>query len=743
MSNKNLIQKFNSSGEFAIQYLTISEFFKKDIIKRVPPYQRPYSWEKQHVKRLIEDINKSSVNNKEWFIGPVFTAYKDDDKIRELLDGQQRMTTIALILRCLYFADYLVTEDQWKNPIFKIDVEAEDEETEQKKIREEYLKKFKTVKEQIKKLLLIEEEQGIGVPSLYKSKFHTAESTKNSLNKFFEQIDTIKTRDGFNQTSRGIEAEHGSDFAPTKISINQNIKEIEEVIKGFLVKRNKVVKNGLKNLIDFITALTKLSFIEIPLNKDEDVLDIFESINNRGKKLSLSDIIRFRTIKEYADNPTMQEKVAKDWNQIFLYSGKLSSNQDGAIRYFSSLDVFFERYINAIAHKDSGYTENSERIDRFTEYFKSNGRSLSEGVKDVLQTLQKWHFIVSGELANKGIFRGCKGNVLSFLYLLKASLTYSQNSQIAFISLLRMNIPYPFSDGESLSGTPHMLLQHFKSTFCISVFHRIKSNEARNLFIRIAASYDENLMALRAKDDNAKVDANEKTYPSGPYNYENFKLEYEAENGEKKKVIDVPPLKLSNSNLHNILWVKGSDKATAELILGLYQIICGETIPAYSEYDWNHLDHVMPEKWFKNQGWNTINSEELLQESIMEIENEDVRETFDKLQKQEDFYSETKWAPTFIQLIGNKVHLTASANREKSNSFWHEHPDNDSKSPRGAKIHLEEYFKNQPNNAFIVPYGPEKIYEMEDFTIKSIIERTVEISTKIVSDYSNFKVQCN
>ena len=62
----------------------------------------------------------------------------------------------------------------------------------------------------------------------------------------------------------------------------------------------------------------------------------------------------------------------------------------------------------------------------------------------------------------------------------------------------------------------------------------------------------------------------------------------------------------------------------------------------------------------------------------------------------------------FYTAYGNKVHLTASANRDKSNSFWHEHSDNDPKSPLGAKIHLEEYFKNQPNSAFIVPYGPEK-----------------------------------
>ena len=63
------------------------------------------------------------------------------------------------------------------------------------------------------------------------------------------------------------------------------------------------IRRNLKKLFELIKALLSLSFIEIPLNKDEDVVDIFESINNRGKKLTLSDIIRFRTIKANTGNP--------------------------------------------------------------------------------------------------------------------------------------------------------------------------------------------------------------------------------------------------------------------------------------------------------------------------------------------------------------------------------------------------------------------------------------------------------
>ena len=731
-SKKNLILKFPGTDEYSIEYQSIEEFFVKPFIKKIPPYQRPYSWDKSHVERLLDDISKSADSETEWFIGPIFTSYKlVKEDIRELLDGQQRMTTITLILRSLYFADYLVSEEQWTNPDFKIDDDCEDKYAKLVELRKEHIQSYEYVKQSIIELLLRKKKQGVGKAPKYESKFHTAESTRDILNSFIEQLTVIKSREDFEKSGHSLKAEEGDDFAPTLISINDNVSAINERIRSFLIKKNKPVKDGLIDLIKFVRVLLALTFIEIPLNKDEDVVDIFESINNRGKKLTLSDIIRFRTIKAYTGDLKKQEDVSKTWSEIFRYSSKLSSKNDKTKRYFSTLDTFFERFINAIAQSNGGYTENSQRIERFCSYYSIKGRDLHDGVKEVLLTLKKWDFIVNGDFQKQDVFKKYSGNISSLIQLFKSSLIYSDNSQITFISYLRNQFPSDYSQGASIVGAPYQLLSLFKTTFSISVFHRYSSNEARNIYIWIGRSYDNELMETKEKIK----------YPDGPYTYQNFTLTYKKDE-EQINVVDVPPLKLSDSSLQNILWVKGSDKPTAELILGLYQLMCGETIPDYSAYKWNQLDHVMPEKWFKNGGWRDINSKDLLKSSVATLADDNIRNTFEILLKREDFYSETKWAPTFIQLIGNKVHLTARANREKSNSFWHEHEDNDAKSPKGARYHLQEYFKSKPNDAFIVPYFPEKIYEIDDFNITSIVERSASIVTELVTEFENFQIKC-
>ena len=63
--------------------------------------------------------------------------------------------------------------------------------------------------------------------------------------------------------------------------------------------------------------LEKNYFIHIPLKEQNDVLDIFESINNRGKKLNLSDNLRFITVKSFIDEPVKQENVNKEWSKLY------------------------------------------------------------------------------------------------------------------------------------------------------------------------------------------------------------------------------------------------------------------------------------------------------------------------------------------------------------------------------------------------------------------------------------------
>lgn len=70
----------------------------------VPGYQRGYRWGREEVTRLLDDISESY--GRKYFLQPVVAKRRDDCKW-ELVDGQQRLTTLLLILR--YIHEHLPT----------------------------------------------------------------------------------------------------------------------------------------------------------------------------------------------------------------------------------------------------------------------------------------------------------------------------------------------------------------------------------------------------------------------------------------------------------------------------------------------------------------------------------------------------------------------------------------------------------------------------------------------------------
>ena len=85
---------------------TVNDFFmianneisKFDINKKqfvIPKYQREYKWSEEQVKTLISDINKH-----EKFLGNIILNEFPD--FYEIVDGQQRITTLFLILIALF-----------------------------------------------------------------------------------------------------------------------------------------------------------------------------------------------------------------------------------------------------------------------------------------------------------------------------------------------------------------------------------------------------------------------------------------------------------------------------------------------------------------------------------------------------------------------------------------------------------------------------------------------------------------
>ena len=64
----------------------------------VPSYQRGYRWGEQEVRQLLDDIRES--NGATYYLQPVVVKGRDDGSW-ELVDGQQRLTTLYLIFRYL------------------------------------------------------------------------------------------------------------------------------------------------------------------------------------------------------------------------------------------------------------------------------------------------------------------------------------------------------------------------------------------------------------------------------------------------------------------------------------------------------------------------------------------------------------------------------------------------------------------------------------------------------------------
>lgn len=84
----------------ANQQLTIEKFFIGKILN-IPEYQRSYAWEKQNVRDLIEDINESLETNSSHYIGTVVLAKTTTQDNYNIVDGQQRLTTILMMINVL------------------------------------------------------------------------------------------------------------------------------------------------------------------------------------------------------------------------------------------------------------------------------------------------------------------------------------------------------------------------------------------------------------------------------------------------------------------------------------------------------------------------------------------------------------------------------------------------------------------------------------------------------------------
>ncbi|GAA9923268.1 DUF262 and DUF1524 domain-containing protein [Helicobacter pylori] len=205
----------------------------------IPIYQRLYSWEKEQCKQLWDDIIKIGGNDKMdghfiGFILYVIDGITHSNNILLIIDGQQRLTTITLLLTAL--RDHLNDED-------------------------EFLKKFSRQKIQ-NDYLINSDEKGDK-----KFRLILSESDKDTL---LSLIDKDKRKP-----------------SEPSLKIVENFKLFEEWVSKNTDKLETIFK-----------GLEKLTIVWISLKKKDDPQLIFESMNSKGIELTQTDLIRNYIVME-------------------------------------------------------------------------------------------------------------------------------------------------------------------------------------------------------------------------------------------------------------------------------------------------------------------------------------------------------------------------------------------------------------------------------------------------------------
>ncbi|GAA9942695.1 DUF262 and DUF1524 domain-containing protein [Helicobacter pylori] len=206
----------------------------------IPIYQRVYSWEKEQCKQLWDDIVKTGGSDQieGHFIGSilyVLDGIMHSNNALLIIDGQQRLTTITLLLTAL--RDHLNDEDEFL------------EKFSCQNIQNDYL--INSDKDGDKKFRLI-----------------LSESDKDTL---LSLIDKNKRKP-----------------SEPSLKIVENFKLFEEWISKSTNKLETIFK-----------GLEKLMIVEIALEKGKDDPQlIFESMNSKGIELTQTDLIRNYIVME-------------------------------------------------------------------------------------------------------------------------------------------------------------------------------------------------------------------------------------------------------------------------------------------------------------------------------------------------------------------------------------------------------------------------------------------------------------
>lgn len=249
---------------------TIEEFLLNARTKTflIPEYQRPYSWTSEQIDTLFNDIWDFTCNeggsDREgtYFLGSI-VSYENDKREQEIIDGQQRITSIFLLLRAIYTK-----------------LNGVDEKTEKAKY---FINKIEPLIWKTHKLTGKVDYSNV----LLNSK--VISETENEI------LNSILETGKINEESED--------------NYSKNYSQIFKLIE------EKSVENALM-IYEFIYALlNQVVILPITADSQETALTIFSTLNDRGLPLSDADIFKAKIYNHLKDKNEKENFIEK-WKEL-------------------------------------------------------------------------------------------------------------------------------------------------------------------------------------------------------------------------------------------------------------------------------------------------------------------------------------------------------------------------------------------------------------------------------------------
>ena len=267
----------------------ISQLFEDTakIVYQIPRYQRPYTWNKKHWEDLFDDILD---NDPGYFLGSIICINQTDDTMAvqqlELIDGQQRMTTLSVLMASIY-----VSLSEYSEQL------SEDQRLELLNLK--------------RKLLL--------------------KGTEDSI-RIIPQIHNNNQDD-----YRAILSEFGV-LSEVETPPNAGNRKIYKAARYFQNRISTLIQDHEDPCGEIINLLDKVfrsTLVKIEVATHADAYTLFESLNNRGTPLTGIDLIKNKLLAKLEIlEPGKIDYYFTHWNKLLGYLGDDYSIQERFFRQY-------------------------------------------------------------------------------------------------------------------------------------------------------------------------------------------------------------------------------------------------------------------------------------------------------------------------------------------------------------------------------------------------------------------------